>query len=171
MKGSMLFLMAGLCVPAAAQAHEVPWPGDEAYLDWRLVTEGTDGSAFIADIRRVGRAASFVVMGVYRRPMKDPRFDNDEGYDAESAAGLVDCETKRFEMDEPYRTLAGKPVPPPLIRLPLPPAGADPESWNDMDSPPLQSARYQLLEIACGEAKLQAGRIEDPYRWARNDLA
>ena len=165
MRYSTFILPALLGAATALQAHDIPWPGAESFKDWWLVTETPRGSVFIADVQRVGRAASFLSMAVYKTPLKDERFPDSYDFDAETEAVLVDCETKQHELDEPNRTRAGMQLPPPLIRT-LIPDGADPEMANDRAPPPAGPRLYQL-QIACGETSLPDQAVEDPYRWAR----
>ena len=158
-----IVLVSALLISGAGSAHEVPAPPDADFLDWRLVGAGPELSLFIGDIRRVGQAASFLAMAVYPKPATS----GGQRRDAVTQPGLVDCASKRFEVEPGARALDGMALPPALIRAPAPAPGGDEEAVDDRSPPPSDSLFFALLETACGERLLTSEGIEDPYRWAR----
>jgi hypothetical protein len=163
MKLSILLSLGLLSVSMGARAHDVPYPGQEQNVDWRLIGESRVGAVFVGDIRRVGRSASFLSMLVLREPAEDEA----GSFDAVTYPGLVDCDTKRYELERGSQVRGGMPLPPPLARITAP-SGVDIEAVDDREPPDdVATPLYRLLEIACGEAKLPATVIGDPYRWAR----
>lgn len=157
---SILFVSA-LLISGAGTAHEVPSPPDADFLDWRLIDAGPELSLFIGDIKRVGQAASFLAMAVYPKPATA----GGQRHDAVTQPGLVDCASKRFEIEPGMRALNGMALPPGILRAP--PPGADAQAFDDRSPPPADSSVFALLQTACGERPLTSEAIEDPYRWAR----
>ena len=155
-------LLGAVALAVGAQAHDGMYPSARQTFPWQLAAQEPDRTLFVGNIQRVGGAATFEVMTVLREPNKG------YVYDAETQAGLVDCATKRYELDLfGARVLNSAPVPPPLVLLPTAPIGVDKETLDDVDAPAKGSAFGKVLDAACGEAKLPDERIDDPYRWAR----
>jgi hypothetical protein len=151
-----------IAVSIGAHAHDPIYPSARQLFDWRLVSEEPDRSLFVGNIQRVGGAATFETMTVLREANKG------YAYDALTQAGLVDCTTKKFELlPVDAIVLDSAPVPPPLTLVPTVPAGVDEETLDDVEAPAKGTPWRQLLEVACGEAKLSGESIRDPYRWAR----